>query len=204
MKNFSVLFMLILLLTLSACSNDDNDAKQTDKETESETTQSETTIEEEQNNDNNVDYESEAEKVNARIDQIQEELDIFYNELKDSEEEFENMQVVDLRELYYGGKLSSGEDKLAITYGMFELSNYYNYGYRDAKDNFQAFEITDINGETIYAYVPRDSETYSKLLNAIDNGENSQYLLLKEYNIIDSGSHLMVEILDFFEAEFEQ
>lgn len=205
MKNFSVLFILILLLTLSACSNDDNEEKQPDEETESETTQSETTIdEEEQQDDNNQSYEDRVEEVKNDLEIVEEELVLYNEALKEQEEDFTNIQVVDLQEFYYGGKLPTGEDKLTITFGMFELSNYYNYGFRDAKDTFQAFEITDINDEKIYGYVERDTDTYYDLLDAIDNGNSAQYLIIVEYNTIDTGSQHMVGIMDIFEAEFEQ
>lgn len=200
MRKIIILFLSVFLI--AACSN--GEKRNTEQILQNEQDiidkrRAEREAQDNENEKNKTEIESVSDSVGAN--NIHDELDTLTQELKEDNSESDLYSAVDLQNFYYEPKLEDGKHKLTITFGSFELSNYYNYGFSETKDTHQAFKIGDVNGEIIYAYVARDSEEYEKLMEDINNNNTMQFFILLERNDVKTGSQHMAEIVSSFNKE---
>lgn len=198
MKKFIILFLSVFLIT--ACSNEEKRNTEQILQNEQDIIDKRRAEREAQGKENEKNK-TEIDSDSVDANNIHDELDTLTQELKEDNDETDSYSTVDLQSFYYEPKLEDGKHKLTITFGSFELSNYYNYGFSETKDTHQAFKIGDVNGEIIYAYVARDSEEYEKLMEDINNSNTMQFFILLERNEVNTGSQHMAEIVSSFNKE---
>lgn len=198
MKKFIILFLSVFLI--AACSNEEKRNTEQILQNEQDIIDKRRAEREAQGKENEKNK-TEIDSDSVDANNIHDELDTLTQELKEDNDETDSYSTVDLQSFYYEPKLEDGKHKLTITFGSFELSNYYNYGFSETKDTHQAFKIGDVNGEIIYAYVARDSEEYEKLMEDINNSNTMQFFILLERNEVNTGSQHMAEIVSSFNKE---
>lgn len=198
MKKFIILFLSVFLI--AACSNEEKRNTEQILQNEQDIIDNRRAEREAQGKENEKNK-TEIDSDSVDANNIHDELDTLTQELKEDNDETDSYSTVDLQSFYYEPKLEDGKHKLTITFGSFELSNYYNYGFSETKDTHQAFKIGDVNGEIIYAYVARDSEEYEKLMEDINNSNTMQFFILLERNEVNTGSQHMAEIVSSFNKE---
>lgn len=200
MKKIARLFFLTVIISLAACSNETETIEQEDQNvTAQESSDEQIDIEEQEvdNLDNVIEEDLDTNPAEILNNNVR-ALNLFLE--NDIVPEMEGANYVDLHSFIYEPKVE-GEDKYFIDVGFIEMSDYYNYEFRELRDYYQAFELEDYEGNRVFLYGLRDEESTQRLVEDIRKGIAVGYFILADLYDFDTGGQNMAVIHTYLDFE---